>query len=183
MRSFLYACYGELGDVLSLDPYSKALGTIEQEHLKIHAGEGFTLAARGVIANVGGIAEFLGIVPAGVFPHFRSMVVRSDGAPFDIDFFEAPTVTANGTPVAAFNNNRNSVNTPELTIYSAPTVTADGTSLEPVIAPGTKQSGALGSESSNEWILKAGTLYLIRITNNTAGAGNSNFTTNMFWYE
>lgn len=43
-----------LKSIFNLDSYSKALGVIDQEHLKIHAGEGFTVAARAIIANGGG---------------------------------------------------------------------------------------------------------------------------------
>lgn len=175
--------YGSNGNLSYVDQFSGAIGFIEQEHLKIHEGKGFTIAKRLTIANVGGIHEFLGIVPAASFPHFRSIIVAADGGPFDIDFYEGTTVSANGTAVTPQNNNRNSTNTANLDIYDTPTITNDGTLIEPVLVPGTKQSGSLGSEGSNEWNLKVSTNYMIRITNNTTGAGTSRFTINMFWYE
>lgn len=168
---------------ISADQYSGAVGVIEQEHLKIHQGKGFTLAVRLTIANVGGTYEFLGVVPAFVFPHFRNIIVASDGGPFDMDFYEAPTYSATGSAATPFNNNRNSANTAGLLVYDTPTLTDDGTLLEAILIPGTKQTGALGSEGSNEWNLKQGEDYMIRVTNNTVGAGTSRFTINMFWYE
>jgi len=171
------------GKIAYIDQFSGAVGCIEQEHLKIHEGKGFTLAKRLSIANVGGTHEFLGIVPALVYPHFRKITVASDGGPFDVDFYEGTTVSDNGTAVTACNNNRNSATTAELLIYDTPTITGDGTLLEPILIPGTKQSGALGSEGSNEWDLKQDEKYMIRITNNTTGGGSSNFTINIFWYE
>ena len=166
-----------------LDQYSGALGVIEQEHMKIHKGEAFTVSERLTIPNVGGTHEFLAIVPALVFPHFRSFTVTSDGGPNDVDFYEGSTISSPGTPVTPFNNNRNSSNIAELLVYDTPVLLTDGVSLEPILIPGTKQAGSFGSEASNEWILKQDETYMIRITNNTNGAGTSNFTINMFWYE
>ena len=169
-----------------MDEFSGAVGIIEQEHFKIHQGKGFTVAQRLVIDNSGGATpthEFLGVVPAGVFPHFRKITITSDGGPLDVDFYEGATVSNNGSLVTSYNNNRNSDNPAGLLVYDAPTITDDGTNLEPIMIPGTKQAGSLGSEGSNEWILKVSTNYLIRITNNTTGAGASNFTVNMYWYE
>ena len=166
-----------------LDQYSGALGVIEQEHMKIHKGEAFTVSERLTIPNVGGTHEFLAIVPALVFPHFRSFTVTSDGGPNDVDFYEGSTISSPGTPVTPFNNNRNSSNIAELLVYDTPVLLTDGVSLEPILIPGTKQTGSFGSEASNEWILKQDEIYMIRITNNTTGAGTSNFTINLFFYE
>jgi len=174
---------GDSGTAISVDQYSGAVGVIEQEHLKIHEGKGYTVGARFTIGNGGGTYDFLGIVPAGVYPHFRTMAVSLDDGPFDIDFYEAATVSANGTAVTANNNNRNSTNTPDLDIYDSPTVTTVGNLLEPVLVPSVNKIGALGVGASNEWILKESTIYLIRVTNNTSGSGTSRGSANMFWYE
>jgi len=184
-----YPLYKLVGDALVpayVDQYSGAVGVIEQEHLKIHEGKLFTVAKRLVIDDSGGTTpthEFLGAVPAGVFPHFRKITITSDGGPLDVDFYEETTVSDNGIAVTSYNNNRNSTNAAGLLIYDSPTITDDGTILEPILIPGTKQAGSFGSEASNEWILKADTNYMIRIINNTTGAGTSKFTINMFWYE
>ena len=179
----VYILYGSNGTEAHIDQYSGAVGSIEQEHLKIHEGKGFTLAQRISITNLGGTYEFLGVVPANVFPHFRHITVSSDGGPSDVDFYEGATYSATGSAITPYNNNRNSITTAELLVYDSPTLTTDGTLLEPILIPGTKQAGSLGSEGSNEWNLKENEAYMIRITNNTAGAGTSNYTINMFWYE
>lgn len=166
-----------------VDQFTGAVGVIEQEHLQIHNGQGFTVSERIIIPNVGGTHEFLAVVPVDVFPHFRSFTVTSDGGPNDVDFYEGATFSAPGTPIDPFNNNRNSINEAGMIVYNEPTITADGTLLEPILIPGTKQSGSFGSEASNEWILKQDETYMIRITNNTVGAGDSNFTINLFFYE
>ena len=175
--------HDDLNNPAYVDPFSGALGVIEQEHLQIHKGNLYTLGVRTTLANGGGAAVFLGIVPAGVFPHFRNITVTSTGGPLDVDLYEAPTVAANGTPLTALNNNRNSANTHGMLLYGNPTITDDGLLLEPVLIPGGKQTGSLGTDASNEWVLKQDTEYFIRVTNNTAGGGTSEFTINTFWYE
>lgn len=170
------------GDTV-VDSVSNAVRTLDTSHAHIHVGEGYTLAERVSIANVGGTFEYLLVNPTSNFPHFRSITVASDGGPFDIDFYEDTTVSANGTLITNYNNKRSSSNTSNLLTYYTPTITADGTLLEPVLVPGTKQTGSFGSEASEEWNLKDNTNYMIRITNNTVGAGTSRFTLNMFWYE
>lgn len=175
--------YDSDGNPVYVDQFTGAIGSIDQEHLQIHNGNGYTIADRVLILNGGGVLDLLGIVPAATFPHFRQIQVASSGGPFDIDFYEGTTVSANGTEITAYNNNRNSSNTPDLVTYSGPTVTDDGDLLETVYVPGTKQTGSLGSEGSNEWLLKPSTNYMIRITNNTSGGGTSIFVTNIFWYE
>lgn len=166
-----------------VDTYFNALTIIDQEHSMIHQERMFTAGARTTITNAGGTLDFLGIVPPAVYPHFRSIKVALDGGPFDIDFYRAPTVSANGALVQSWNNNENSVRVAQLAVYQTPTILTLGTLLEPVLAPGGKQEGALGSDAANEWILRTNTLYLIRITNNTQGAGTSRSTINMSWYE
>jgi len=170
------------GTIAYVDEFSGAVGIIDQEHLKIHAGKLFTVAARFSLAN-GATKEFLGVVPAsGTFPHFRKFVIAGGNTPFDVDFFEGTVTSDDGTTITGYNNNRNSTNTHGLSLYADPTVTTDGTNLEPITAFSTaKDSGGIGSETSNEWIMKLDTKYLFRITNNSGGT--ENFTANMFWYE
>lgn len=180
----LYIMADENGNLVYVDTYSAALGIIDQEHLQIHRGVTYTLAKQVTIDDAGGatpVHEFLAIVPAGVVPHFRHVLVQTDGGPFLVEFFEGPTVSSNGTLQTPYNNNRNSTNTADTAVYDGPTITADGTLLEAFLAPTTK--GALGQDGANEWILKAGTVYLLRITNQTNGAGTSEFVINLNWYE
>jgi len=183
----VYMLASEEGVIAYVDQYSGAVGVIDQEHLQIHKGYGYTLGARFILNDVapGNSIDFLGVNPAGNFPHYRYMAVALDGGPFDIDFYEGTVTTDDGTEVVPFNNNRNSTNTADLKIYSGPTITPgqEGTLLEPILVPASKQTGALGSEASNEWNLKVDTKYLIRITNNKGGGGTSRGTANMFWYE
>ena len=168
---------------VDVDDYSGAVGNIDQEHLMIHEGLMYTVSARMTIANAGGTFEFLASVPAGVYPHFRTITIATDGGPIDVDLYGGTTTTADGTPVTAVNNNQASSNTASTSVFHTPTITTDGTLLEAILIPGNKQTGSLGSEASNEWVLQSSTKYMIRITNNTTGAGTSEFTINISFYE
>lgn len=166
-----------------VDEFSGAVGIIEQEHLKIHEGKLFTVSSILSITNAGGVKNVLGVNPVLSFPHFRNITVTADGGPFDIELFEDTVVSANGALITSYNNNRNSILTPSLTVYDGPTITSDGTLLETTLVTGTKQAGSFGTNASNEWDLKPSSNYMIRITNNTAGGGTTRFAINMFWYE
>ncbi len=168
---------------IDIDDRSGAVGSISQEHLKIHEGLLYTVSSTVTIANVGGVHDFMAVVPAGTFPHFRSITISTDNGPIAVQFFEDTTVSASGSLITAYNNSRSSLNVTTVLIYDSPTVTSAGVVLETIVIPGNKQTGSFGSESSNEWILKPSTNYIIRVTNNTIGAGDSEVTINMFFYE
>lgn len=170
--------------VAYVDSFSGAVGSIDQEHLQIHRGVTYTISRQVTIDDSGGATptyEFLASVPASTYPHFRHIIVQSDGGPFVVELYEGTTTSADGTSITPYNNNRNSSNTSSTACYYGPTITDDGTLIEAFLAPSTK--GSFGSDGANEWILKPSTKYMVRITNNTAGAGTSEFVVNINWYE
>lgn len=167
----------------AVDVRNKAVVVMDAEHYRIHQGNGYTASGKLTIAQGGGQGFVLVDNPNGSYPHFRGYSVTGTGAPMDIYLYETPTTTANGTQLPARNNNRNSSNVAVLDIYSGPTVSANGTELEYFLVVGTKQSGGSGVDLPVEWILKPATKYLIRIVNNTTGAGTDSVGAHMFWYE
>lgn len=85
-----------------------------------------------------------------------------------IEFFEAPTTTADWTQATAYNNDRKSAVTAETTCYADPTVTADGTRLL-VNVIGTDSASPIGwsgwaTTRGREFILEASTSYLVKFT-------------------
>jgi hypothetical protein len=179
----LYKLAGADGALVAVDEYSGAVNTIEQEHAKIHAGAGFNITGPLAIANIGGVAEMLAITPAFSYPHFRRFRIALDAGPLVIEMYEGTTYSDIGTPMPIANKNRNSPNLPKLAVYEAPTVTDDGERFDYVYVPASKKESALGSQGLDEWILKPETVYLMRITNNTTGAGTSLGSVDLFWYE
>lgn len=167
----------------AVDVRNKAVVVMDSEHYRIHQGEGYTASGKLTVAQAGGQGFILIDNTNGTYPHFRGYSITSTGAPVDVYLYESPTTTANGTQISARNNNRNSVNTSVVDVYSGPTVSANGTELEYFLLVGTKQSGGSGVDLPVEWILKPATKYLIRIVNNTVGAGTDSVGVHIFWYE
>ena len=90
-------------------------------------------------------------------------------------FYEAPTVTVNGTGITPRNNDRNSANVAELVASYDPTVTANGTLLWTTILGSSGGSSRVGGESQSriEVILDQGTTYVLKFaqtSNDTSAA-------------
>ena len=94
---------------------------------------------------------------------FKANVLGSGGL---VEFYEAPTTTADGTIRASSNNDLNSVNAATLVSYEDPTVTADGTRKDADAVGTTGGPTKFGGQSVNryEWILKQNTKYIIKVT-------------------
>lgn len=134
--------------------------------------------------SVGAVRYFLIINPnTTILTDFMYAVSATGG--IRLRFFESPTTTANGTALSLINQNRNILNTPQITIFRDPTVTADGTLLfdEQVgSATGpTKSAGGTSVErSEQEFVLKNNTKYLLRVD---IQVNNSTLSTSFRWYE
>jgi hypothetical protein len=96
----------------------------------------------------------------------------------EIQVSEAPTVTVVGTAISVLNRDRRGVGeTTDTTVFEDPTTTADGTVLyyNKVTAESKDPCDKL------KYILKASTIYLIKITN--PNAGPLDIWINLAWYE
>jgi len=88
-----------------------------------------------------------------------------------IELFGGPTVTAVGTPHIPVAQNRHHAESLETLFYFQPTVSADGDLLAtyPILATASQggkfSASGVGGEN-DEWVLKNGTDYLLRLTNN-----------------
>jgi len=165
---------------IEVDPYSGSLQTIETEHARIHAGDGFQVS--GKISTIGtGASEYFLVVPSIVM-HWRHFRIVTTEAPIDIVLYENPTVTANGTSLTIQNRNRLSTHTAGATVYGGSTVTADGTAIfTDMIPTSAKDSGGDVEGLPVEWIINGGNTYALKITNNSGG--NIDIIYQFFWYE
>jgi len=168
-----------------VDPHTGSIQVIQLEHAKIHQGDAYAISGKETgLANAA--TAYIYAVTGASHIHWRAASVTTENGEVDIAFYEAPTVSANGTLVPSFNKNRVSTNTSDLTVYAGPTVTDNGTLLETGWVPPT---GGVGSHASGgevervggEWILLPNSSYLISITNNSGGAIDYSYT--YFWYE
>lgn len=157
----------------SVDPQTGGIITITEPHALIHSGKMFHWAGKVTGLLNASAVDFLFKVPAATYPHIHRMRANVGAGDVDIQAFEGTTVSADGTPLVVDNLNRNSVITPDMTMFFNPTVTADGTEIHNIWIPptsaGVGQSiqGVSGATAGEEWILKPSTNYLQRITNNS----------------
>ena len=113
---------------------------------------------------------------------FESFNVTSNtSAELRVDFFEAPTTTADGTAQTPINRNRPSSEVATMLLYSGPTVTADGTGLFTTSMFGTNQTANGNATMPQPFMLKTATKYVFKITN-THGS-SVDVSANFFWYE
>ena len=144
-------------------------------HYEIHNGNHYVNSGQVTMAAEAS-QDILITVPAGKYVHFL-FSVRST-AEARLDFYETPTVSANGTPLTVINRNRRTENTNETTLHSSPTVTETGTLLL-VNHFGAGQRGGGEGRDDNEWILE-NTTYLLRLTSEAA---NNDVSWTIDWYE
>lgn len=170
------------GNVL-YDTYSKALKTIETEHFRIHAGQGFALSGT-ITGLAAGASTYLHVDPLTPI-HFRYYKFAANGGPFDVGLYENPVVNVQGTAeLTPRNRNRLSSTVSATKIYTGTTFSSDGTrlDLDRAISTGTGAHAASEIEGvAVEWILDGGNTYALKITNNDNGAINLVY--RFFWYE
>jgi hypothetical protein len=151
-----------------VDTFNEALITQDEIHANIHRGVFYTISDL-LLALTNGSNEDLLLVTGDTPVHAR--ITLSTSAQALVRFYEDTTTSNNGTVLPARNRNRVSTNTAAMTSSRAPTVTGVGTLLYEGFLPGGSKNQATGDQSSTfeEWVLKANSKYLIRVTNNSGG--------------
>ena len=148
--------------------------SIDFAHSKVHAGDFYTVSKiSNAVASSGTLEIF---IITGSTYELHMNFNTSAGGDSEFYLFEGTTVSANGTALTPYNNNRVSSNTAEASFYHTPTITGDGTQLYVDFVPG--GSGVFGAggtaggpiRSGTEVILKQSTNYLVRVTNTSGGA-------------
>jgi hypothetical protein len=162
--------FGSIGRMLSDNYFLGAPVVINSEHHEIHCGDSY-LVSRIVDLGNGASDDILIIVPdeagSGQSQKLYHFLPRGASEAEVIWYlYEAPTVSANGTAMTAFNRNRNSAFTSDLEHYHTPTVTTVGTLISTDHAGSGRGTG--GEARSEEFVLKNNTKYLLRVTNQTA---------------
>ena len=185
---------------LRADLSTHTLQTIDYEHHEIHSGNSFVVHFSNTTANTDNHRTGIAFkTPVTAEMHLVATLSASGAA--EVFFLEAPTIgtAAAGTRKAIYNRNRVSATTSLCrdeeagyvaggvsTYIEAQLVTANvsaGTELEYVVLQAGGGPKPLGGSSrgTQEWILKADTLYLIYIQNIGASANVHNIS--LDWYE
>jgi len=181
--------YSNIFRLLCDNIFGGALIAIAPEHHEIHCGDSYTAHHVADLSN-GASIDYLITTPnwgtvdgdnpgenqAIKLAHFVGEI--NGKAEISVWFYEAPTVTNVGTGLSVVNRNRNSTNVDYLTMRYGATVSATGTELEHAKFGAGKNIGG-GINSTDEWVLKNNTTYLLRVTNDTT---SSNYHTIRFQY-
>lgn len=142
------------------------LTSIGFEHHKIHEGEHYTCSDYDSDVDSTN-KDWLVRAPASGSVHTTFEIEASKNGLVEV--YEAPTTSADGTPLTCYNNDRNSSNTPTLLVFKDPTVSGTGTTRLGVLVMGSDGANPVGdrggkSERGKEVILKVSTDYLLRFT-------------------
>jgi hypothetical protein len=170
----------------AVERVTDALKVIDNDHAYVHMGGLVSSYHKFSAVAAAGTRYILIKTPATKYVHYRAESISTSGDNVTIEFFEAPTTTADGTALSANNHRRTApITAATVTLFHTPTVTADGTLLhQTYIGGGTGTGGnRIGGEQGNaqEWVLARSTNYLIKITNGSAAANT--IQVNPLWYE
>jgi len=169
------------------DAFTNASVVITEPHHLCHMGLVFHSSHKHTgLANLAS-EDILIRVPTGSYPHMHRIKLTTGGGDIDIVISEGATISATGSQVTAYNTNRNSSLTPNLTIFETPTVTDYGTEIHRQWLPptgagiGQTAEGVSDAEAGEEWILAPNTDYVLQITNNSGDA--IDLLVEILWYE
>ena len=170
----------------AVERVTKALKIIDNDHAYVHEGGLFSSYHKFSAIPTTQSRYILIKTPASKYVHYRAESISTSGDNVTIEFYEAPTTTADGTALTRNNHRRTApITAATVTLFHTPTVTADGTLLHQTYIGGgvgvgqTRQGGE--QENAQEWVLSRSTNYLIKITNGSANANTIQI--NPLWYE
>lgn len=144
----------------------------------IFEGRGYVLSGRATMST--GSSIYLQGCAQDKAIHFENFVLDLSATPFDVNFYESPTITNNGTQIYGKNTERNFADNHSLILFYDSTFTHNGTFIQGMSAyGGNNLIGSVGMPS--EFILKINTCYLFEITNNDGN--NVDITYNFLWHE
>lgn len=106
-----------------------------------------------------------------------------DGAGEDlveIDLYEGPTITTNGTPIDRIDRNRNNISVPVVEVYHTPTTSASGTLLVDQRISKGSVSGPQSFSNDDKWVLAENQNYLMDATNITK---KQDIQVGILWFE
>lgn len=146
--------------------YERIAEMARDPHTQVHRGRMFTAHTINESLSDNASMDVAITPPADDWPHL--IVEPGISGTSELRFYEGATVTG-GVAMPAHNHLRTSSRVFGGTIVSAPTVSDTGSPLLlGMVVPGGAGPMAVGAAQSGfdtEWALKAGTTYLIRLTN------------------
>ena len=171
------------GSALKTD--DEELVTIDKVHYEIHEGEHYTAIVADGDVDIAS-PKYISLTAPNTATRIHLFFTVSADNGFLLQLYENPTLNAAGSAVAAYNNDRNSVNAATLVLKEDCTTQApnnDGTLIMAQYAGGGTNPAARSSgtgASRSEWILAQAEEYIIKIT---TSVDNSKANALFEWYE
>jgi len=166
------------------DAIDDAVTTILAEHRMVHKGRLFsTFIKTSIDADA---SYYVGIQTGTKIPHLKQAWISTDAEKITIELIEGATFT-DGDAVPVFNRNRNSDETPEVTVAKGVSSVSGGMVIDTDYIGGGASGGpfamALGSEVAGvtEWNLKPNENYVLKFSNK--GASTATVLVKLIWYE
>jgi hypothetical protein len=158
------------GVIARVDRTNECLVTQDALHSNIHRGEVFEVSYVWLAVPDAAARYLLIETPTDSLLHSSIRVACTGTSVFEI--WEGPTVSADGSSIAAVNRNRIVADPTASSFWFDPTVTTPGSSLHEELIPGGfgPHSGGGGASSFHEWVLAPGTRYLLEVTNISGNA-------------
>ncbi len=157
-----------------------ALPVLSNEHNMIHGGRLFSAVVLNAALGAAAALYIEMIIPEEVEIHLKGVNLYL-GAEGTFELIEAPTLTTGVTALTAYNRKRSSTRDSLISLKSNPTGISGGTVIDSMVFDGGFLSSGTPRSADVEWILKEDTLYLLRLTNDNAGAQPADMRAD--WYE
>jgi hypothetical protein len=175
--------YTPSGKIVSIVDEVGALISTDEISSSIHLGFAFGIDDSGTLAAQTSLI-LLGVVGEKEV-HFNQIDGNFSQGNIRVSLFEAPTTTANGTPLTPYALNRANVKANTLQVFSAPIVTSNGTAIGSKFLPlsgGGANTQPVGGSIANSRVLKRNTKYLMMIQNTDMNS-SAIFGVNIVWTE
>ncbi len=166
---------------VDVNPAARAVYTSRAQHSRIARSLEFCGCHRYLAVSDDASVYLLGKVGADKNAH-GDFKVSCEGKVY-IELYEAPTITADGTPVTILSVNRQTLGTPASTLFHTPTIEADGTELNcSMVGTAGVAHGAGGTTAARCYFLfKKSQNYLLKVTNKKGG--NADINVSYSWHE
>lgn len=162
-----------------IDKTTGVLVMVDQVHTEIHEGTMFSVCNVTDLTSSGNMT-FLLITPNSTNGLIHIVFDVETESEAEYQLWENSTISNNGTAVTPINRNRSIATTAATKVFYTPTITSLGATLCTKHWGSGKGVGG-GDRSIEEWVLKANTNYIIRVTNFTVNANHA--TLEMVWYQ
>jgi len=166
------------------DVIDDAVNVILAEHRMVHKGRFFSIFVKTDIDA--DASYYIGIQVGTKIPHLKQAWCSTDAEKVTVELIEGATFT-DGTAVPVFNRNRNSSETPEVTVVKGVSSVSGGVVIDSDYLGGGASEGpfamALGSEVAGvtEWNLKPNENYVLKLLKK--GAASATALVKLIWYE